>query len=75
MERANEAGSSIEASQSWRKAVIPLATPFLIKTLFWKYIQGGVKRQGKLQIWRKIFYELDEFVEYTLVPLENFLAS
>ena len=72
MERANEAGSSIEAAQSWRKAVIPLATPFLIKTLFWKYIQGGVKRQGKLQIWRKNFYELDEFVEFYTRALGKF---
>ena len=75
MECSNVAGSSIEAAQSWRKAAIPLATPFLVKSLFWDFIKGGVKRQGNVEILRKTFYELDEFVEFMLQYLKLILAS
>lgn len=64
MNRANESGTSIEAAQSWRRVTIPLATTYLVKSLFWKNIQGGIKRKGEIEHWRKVFYELDEFLKF-----------
>lgn len=64
MSRANDCGTSIEASQSWRRVTIPLATSYLVRNLFWKNIRGGIKRKGSVELWKKIFYELDEFLAF-----------
>ena len=64
MRRSNDVGTSIEATQSWRRVTIPLATPYLVKALFWKNIEGGIKRKGETELWRKVFYELDEFLAF-----------
>ena len=63
MSRANESGTLLADAQSWRKVSIPVASKEMIFSMFWKHIRGGVKRNQDYEIWRKIFYEQDEFLE------------
>ena len=72
MSRANDSGVLVEDAQSWRKASIPLASKAMIRTLFWQWVQGGVKRQGGLEIWRKVFYELDDFLDWYVSAMKKY---
>ena len=61
MNRAQDSGASVADTQSWKRATIPMASPCIIRELFWQHIKGGVKRNSDYEIWRKSFYDLEEF--------------
>ena len=73
MSRANENGIILLVdAQSWRKASIPIASKDMIYSLFWKHIRGGVKRTQGYELWRKVFYELDEFLEFYIAAIGRY---
>ena len=71
MSRANESGTLLADAQSWRKVSIPVASKEMIFSMFWKHIRGGVKRNQDYEIWR-IFYELDEFLEFYIAAMGRY---
>ena len=61
MNQTQHCGASVAGTQSWKGATIPMASPLIIRELFLQHTKGGIKRNSYYEIWRKTFYDLEEF--------------